>query len=116
MFENSELIAIIAVQSVLRAKPHEPLAILKNAVHTPLGQAILHRQMIKGNFLLSTRRGETNESQDEHHDSSEHVVMQAQGVLNGSFTCAVTLNRASHGIPPVRMVQQSAKLSQMMDP
>jgi hypothetical protein len=42
--------------------------------------------------------------------------MQAQGVLNGSFTYAITLNRAFHGIAPVHKVQQSAKLSQMMDP
>ncbi len=51
-----ERVAIVSVQAILGAKPHESLAVLHNGGYRVLGKAILCSQSIKMNSVGSCKR------------------------------------------------------------
>jgi hypothetical protein len=53
-----ETVPIIAIQALLRAEPHEPQAVLKNAMDRTLGQPMLDRDLHK--VQPPVQRGKTS--------------------------------------------------------
>ena len=68
------MVAVITVQPVLGAEPHESLPVLQYANNAPLRESLLHRKVIEYDLVLGLQCDGENEQQNDHQRASPRAT------------------------------------------
>ena len=84
--EGGEVVAVVAVEPLLGAEPHEALAVLGDAQHAVLGEPIADAEAFKLEGALAPGRDHQSSGEgDECHKHSHHAMLRRGHIaLSGS--------------------------------
>ncbi len=91
--ENSKVIAVITVESILGAKPHKSLVILQDGVHQTLGKAVVDGEPLEViSILLRTESGTGRHTKQQTYNHQIQNPYAAQVHANKRLWALLSIN------------------------